>query len=209
MTQTDAERAYREIKEQIIKTKLPPGSVISIAERSGALHYGRTPIREALKQLQLEDLVDFRSHRGILVAGLSITDLSKIVEVRIELEGLAARLSARRITPDRLEKLTALVDRYRESHPSEKEQLLLLDRKFHRLIAGATRNRFLQTNLEHYYDLSLRIWYMALPQIAPEDITVADHVKIKKAISSGDARQAEQIIVQHVRDFHTTIKKYL
>lgn len=209
MTATDAEKAYRKIKEKIIKTKLPPGAVINEADLMDDLNYGRTPIREALKQLQIEDLVVVKPRRGIFVSDLSITDLSKIFEVRIELEALAARLATERITPSQLEKLQELANEYRQSPPTQKEKLIQLDGQFHRLIANATHNRFLQTNLEHYYNLSLRIWYLALPQTKKEDINVDAHVKITKAISSGDAQKAERALTQHIKDFHTTIKKYL
>lgn len=209
MTPTDAEKAYREIKKQIIKTKLPPGAVINEAELMDDLNFGRTPIREALKQLQIEDLVVVKPRRGIFVSDLSITDLSKIFEVRVELEGLAARLATERITPSQLEKLEDLADQYRKSPPSKKEKLIQLDSEFHRLIAQATHNRFLQTNLEHYYNLSLRIWYLALPQTSVDDINVDAHLRITKAISSGDGKKAQRELTQHIKDFHTTIKKYL
>jgi len=209
MTPTDAEKAYREIKERIIKTKLPPGAVINESDLMDDLNYGRTPIREALKQLQIEDLVVVKPRRGIFVSDLSITDLSKIFEVRIELERLAARLATERITPSQLERLRDLAEQYQQSPPAQKEKLIHLDNQFHRLIADATHNRFLQNNLEHYYNLSLRIWYLALPQTSPDDINVDVHVEITKAISSGDAKKAERALTQHIKDFHTTIKKYL
>lgn len=209
MTPTDAEKAYQEIKEKIIRTKLPPGAVINEADLMDDLNYGRTPIREALKQLQIEDLVVVKPRRGIFVSDLSITDLSKIFEVRIELEGLAAQLATERITPGQLERLRELADQYQKSPPTHKEQLIQLDSQFHNLIAEATHNRFLRTNLDHYYNLSLRIWYLALPQTTTDDINVDIHVDITQAISSGDAKKAERALTQHIKDFHTTIKKYL
>jgi DNA-binding GntR family transcriptional regulator len=209
MTQTDAEKAYREIKERIIRTKLPPGAVVNEADLMDDLNFGRTPIREALKQLQIEGLVVVKPRRGIFVSDLSITDLSRIFEVRVELEGLAARLATERITPNQLTRLKNLADHYRKSPPSQKEQLIQLDSGFHNLIAEATHNHFLQTHLEHYYNLSLRIWYLALPQTSVEDINVGVHLDITKAISSKDAKEAERLLTQHIKDFHKTIKKYL
>jgi len=209
MTLTDTEKAYQVIKKRIVKTKLPPGSVINEADLMEDINYGRTPIREALKQLQIEGLVVVKPRRGIFVTDLSITDLAKIFEVRIELEGLAARLAAERITPKQLEKLQGLIHQYKETPPSTKEQLIQLDSKFHSLIAEATHNHFLQTNLEHYYNLSLRIWYLALPQTSMEDINIDAHLKITEAISAGEAKKAEREITQHIKNFHRTIKKYL
>jgi DNA-binding GntR family transcriptional regulator len=203
MTLTDTEKAYQVIKERIVKTKFPPGSVINEADLMEDINYGRTPIREALKQLQIEGLVVVKPRRGIFVTDLSITDLAKIFEVRIELEGLAARLAAERITQKQMEKLQGLTHQYKETPPSSKEQLIQLDSKFHSLIAEATHNHFLQTNLEHY------IWYLALPQTSMEDINIDAHLKITEAISAGEAKKAEREITQHIKNFHRTIKKYL
>jgi len=209
MTQTDAEKAYQEIKNKIIKTELNPGSVINEAELMGELGFGRTPVREALKQLQAEDLVTVKPRRGIFVSELAITDLSQIFEVRVELEALAAVLATQRITNEQLKILEQLADQYQEIPPQSKEKMIDLDGKFHALIREATHNRFLISNLEHYYNLSLRIWYLALPQAASDDIDVKAHCDIYKEISAGDAEAAAERISKHIRDFHQIIKEYL
>ncbi len=100
MSETAAEKAYQEIKNKIIRTELNPGSVINEGQLMEELGYGRTPIREALKQLQTEDLVTVKPRRGIFVSELAITDLTQIFEVRIELESLAAKLATQRIIPE-------------------------------------------------------------------------------------------------------------
>jgi DNA-binding FadR family transcriptional regulator len=87
--------------------------------------------------------------------------------------------------------------------------MINLDGKFHALIRKATHNRFLITNLEYYYNLSLRIWYLALPQAAVEEIDVKAHYDIYQAISAGNEELAVKRIIKHIRDFHKTIKNYL
>ena len=78
MNQTNAEKAYQEIKKRIIKTDLSPGAVIQESELMNTLGFGRTPVREALKRLQSDDLVVVKPRRGIFVSELAITDLSQI-----------------------------------------------------------------------------------------------------------------------------------
>lgn len=209
MTTTDAERAYRAIKEKIVKTELDPGSVINEAELMKDLKYGRTPIREALKRLQVEDLVMVKPRRGIFVSELAITDLAQIFEVRVELEALAAKIAAERITAEQLAALGKLAEAYQKTPPRKKEKLIELDGKFHALIREATHNRFLISNLEHYYNLSLRIWYLALPQAAAEDIDIQAHQEIFQAIAKGDGDKASARLATHIKEFHKTIKEYL
>lgn len=209
MNQTNAEKAYQEIKKKIIKTELAPGAVINESELMRELGYGRTPVREALNRLQSDDLVVVKPRRGIFVAELAITDLAQIFEVRVALEALSVRLACQRISEKELGRLKDLADQYTEADISAKEEMIELDSKFHALIRDATHNRFLISNLEYYYNLSLRIWYLALPRAAAEEIDVKAHCDIYQAISAGDEELAVERIIKHIRDFHKTIKNYL
>ena len=209
MNQTNAEKAYQEIKKRIIKTKLTPGAVINESDLMDELGFGRTPVREALKRLQSDDLVVVKPRRGIFVAELAITDLTRIFEVRVELEALAVRLACQRISEDELKSLENLTDQYSNVNTRVKEDMIELDCKFHALIREATHNRFLISNLEYYYNLSLRIWYLALPQAAAEEINVKAHCDIYQAIAAGNEDLAVERIIKHIRDFHEMIKIYL
>jgi len=209
MNQTNAEQAYQEIQKRIIRTELSPGAVINESELMDELGFGRTPIREALKRLQSDDLVVVKPRRGIFVAELAITDLTQIFEVRVELEALAVRLACQRISEDELEHLESLANQYLKADTSNKEEMIELDGMFHTLLREATHNRFLISNLEYYYNLSLRIWYLALPQAAAEEIDVKAHCDIYQAIASGDEELAVQRMIKHIKDFHKTIKNYL
>lgn len=209
MNQTNAEQAYQEIKKRIIRTDLAPGAVINESELMDQLGFGRTPIREALKRLQSDDLVVVKPRRGIFVAELAITDLTQIFEVRVELEALAVRLACQRISSEELIRLENLAEQYTKTKGDEKDELILLDSKFHALIREATHNRFLVSNLEYYYNLSLRIWYLALPRAAAEEIDVKAHCEIYQAIADGNEELAVERISKHIKDFHKTIKNYL
>jgi len=209
MSRTTAEKAYQEIKKKIIRTELVPGSVINEAQLMEELGYGRTPIREALKQLQSEDLIAVKPRRGIFVSELAITDLAQIFEVRIELESLAAKLATQRIIPEQLVKLERLADQCKKTPPDSKEKMIELDGRFHALVWEATQNRFLISNLEYYYNLSLRIWYLALPQAAADEIDVGAHCDIYQEIAAGNADATATRIAKHISEFHTTIKEYL
>ena len=209
MKPTDAEKAYSQIKQKIITTKMPPGSVISEIQLMDELDLGRTPIREAIKQLQSENLVIVTPRRGMYVSDIAVTDLSQLFELRVELEALAARLAAQRISEEKLDQLRQLAEAYLHIDPNNKENLINLDHEFHCLIAKAADNKFLHQELEHYYDLSLRIWYLAINYAQPEDIDVNAHIEILEAIEAGDAQSAGLRMKTHIEEFHQTIKQYL
>jgi len=207
MTTTDTERAYLRIKDKIIKTELMPGAVIKETDLMETLSFGRTPIREALKQLQIEDLVVVKPRRGIFVSDVAITDLLQLFEIRVELEALSIRLAIKRITAEQLTELNNLAKAYAQIDTKDKRELIELDSKFHFLIAEASRNKFLRHDIEHYYNLSTRIWYLVIDLTTPEDIDIKAHFTILKAIEAGEADKAVEAITRHIKDFHTTMKR--
>lgn len=209
MKPTNAEKAYTQIKGKIITAEMPPGSVINEAQLMDEFALGRTPIREAIKQLQTENLVMVTPRKGMYVADIAVTDLLQIFEVRVELESFSTRLAADRITEHEIADLQKLAKAYQEADLSNKEVLIKLDGEFHALLAKATHNKFLIKEIEHYYNLSLRIWYIALNYAKPDDIDVDAHIEILEAIQARDAEKAGLRMRKHIQDFHKTIKQYI
>ena len=105
-----SERAYYCIRELIVSLELAPGAVVSERELMERLGLGRTPIREALRTLAQEKLVEVYPRRGIFVSPVDVGDLAALSEARIALEGFAARLAAERATPADRELARALLD---------------------------------------------------------------------------------------------------
>jgi DNA-binding GntR family transcriptional regulator len=188
---------------------MPPGSVIREAELMQELDLGRTPIREALKRLESENLVVVKPRQGMFVADIPITDLIQIFEVRVELESLCAFLASKRMTPAILAQMKDLAEAYSGSEKNELNCLFGQDRQFHMLLAEAANNRFLVDEIEHYYNLSLRIWYLVLHNVQPEDIDVDAHLKILKAIQARDHEAARRHMRNHIEQFHRTVKSYV
>jgi len=206
---TDAEKAYRQIKEQIVTTKLRPGALISEADMMSELALGRTPIREAMKQLEADNLVSITPRRGMFVTDITVTDLTQIFEVRVEIEPLAVRLAVQRISKKELAQLRHLAEEYQNADFKDTEMLLKLDRDFHTLLAEAAHNKFLLKDLMHYYNLSLRIWYLALNYAQPDDIDMKAHLEILEAIEVMDVETAERRMKKHIQKFNRAIKQYL
>jgi DNA-binding GntR family transcriptional regulator len=174
-----------------------------------SLDLGRTPIREALKRLQTENLVEVVPRQGLFVADITITDLQQIYEVRVEIEALCARLAAERFAPEHLAEMQVLIAEYQANDQTDKKWLLDHDRRLHHLLAWATGNKFLYSEFEHLYNLSIRIWYLALTRIHPRDIDVEAHLGILAAIETKDSCLAGERMREHIHHFHNTIKSYL
>ena len=209
MSQTESDRAYEQIKDRIVSVQLTPGTVIREGDLSDQLSIGRTPIREALKRLEAERLVVSSPHRGMHVAEISITDLSQIYEVRLELEATSAGLATQRMQPNQKEEMRQLAEKYLEMGRDNLELLFQLDRRFHLLLAHGAHNRFLAWEIGRYYDLSLRVWNMALRYVDASDIDVAAHLGLLEFIEAGDPPGAAKAMREHIRSFHQTIKRHL
>ncbi|MEJ2560126.1 MAG: GntR family transcriptional regulator, partial [Anaerolineae bacterium] len=147
MALTNADIAYRIIKEKIITVEMPPGSLIQESLLMQELNLGRTPIREALKQLEAEKLVVFVPRRGMFVSDVQITDLQQIYEIRMAIERLGARLAAERATTEEIVEMEGCCEQMVNPDCVETQELILIDRNFHRLLAQATHNKFLMSEI--------------------------------------------------------------
>ncbi len=210
MSVTNTQQAYELIKERIITTQLRPGALIQEAELMDELKLGRTPIREALKQLESEKLVVISPRRGIFVADVAISDLSHIQEIRVALNQLCARLAVSRATPDDLAQLKRLNQAFHSARQQGDQRVLMaLDRQIHQSLVQCAHNKFLADELEWFYDLSMRIWYLYMDQLSVDDMAPEAFSEIIRAFETKDAGRAERALVQHIQHFGDLIKHIL
>jgi DNA-binding GntR family transcriptional regulator len=209
LPRSQSEEAYVRIRERIVSLDLPPGSVVQESRLREELAIGRTPIREALQRLALENLVRSVPHRGTFVTDVNITDLARITEVRVVLEGHAARLAADRCGPADRASMTELLERLKSGDVREQRELMRLDQQIHRAIYRTARNSFLESTLEGYFNLSLRLWFLVMDREVRLREAVDEHVDLLQAILSGDGDQAEESMRRHVIGFEREIRKVL
>ncbi|MGD1993912.1 MAG: GntR family transcriptional regulator [Anaerolineae bacterium] len=204
-----SEKAYHLIKEKIITLELPPSSLINEQSLMDELGLGRTPIREALQRLEMEDLITIVPRRGAFVADISITDLYKIFETRIFLEGFCARLAAQRATAEQLSQMQDTIAQLEQASDNGVKTLMDIDARFHQLLYQAADNEFLADVLKRLYDLSLRIWYLVLERIGDVQHAIAQHEGVVNALQAQDGDLAEALIQEHVIQFQQDIKDAL
>ncbi|GIM64215.1 GntR family transcriptional regulator [Planomonospora venezuelensis] len=203
-----ATRAYEAIRDMIVTLEIRPGAAISEDALSAQLGMGRTPIREAIKRLEVDSLVAIYPRRGTFATEVNITDLALITEIRQALEPRAAHSAALRRTAADVKQLTALREACRTSMPDD-DGLMRLDRAAHGAIYRSSHNRFLEANLMQYYNLVHRIWHLFLTRLPHLSEHIAEHVPLLDAIIEGRAEDAEQMVRQHVSGFEQTIRSII
>jgi DNA-binding GntR family transcriptional regulator len=200
-----ADKAYHAIRGLIVSLELAPGTVIDERSLIERLEIGRTPVREALRRLAHERLVEVYPRRGMFVTGVDVRELARLSEVRVMLEPEAARLAAERATEaDRVE-LTALI----EELDAGGSELMGLDERIHRAVYRAAHNDLLEATLEQYYVLALRIWSIALDRAHELEEAVEAHRTLLEAINDGDGERAAETMRAHVQDFEQAMHRVL
>src|SRR5947209_19993357 len=114
-----ADRAYDELRDQIVTLRIAPGAPIDEDQVGEELGMGRTPVREAIKRLALENLVSVFPRRGTFASEINITDLAQISDVRVQLEAHAAYRAAQRLTAAQRAELEELLDELDPSRESD------------------------------------------------------------------------------------------
>src|SRR5262245_12118545 len=185
-----SDQAYYRIRELIVSLELPPGSLISERELMQRFELGRTPVREALRALARERLLDVYPRRGIFVARIDVGDLAGLSEVRAVLESEAARLAAARATGEGRAEIAGLLEALHAAGGELGDRELIdLDPRIHRHIYRSAHSPFLEATLNEYYVLTLRIWLVALDRVARLEDAVREHRELLEAVRDGDAER--------------------
>jgi DNA-binding GntR family transcriptional regulator len=204
-----SDKAYQLIRQRIITLELPPLSAIDEQALMEDLQLGRTPIREALQRLSSEGLVFFAPRRGMFVADISITDLQKIFELRLILEGFCARLAAQRATPEQLASMESIIDELERVPDGDSRGLMVIDERFHELLYEAGDNKFLADILNRLHALSFRLWYLVLERLGDVRPAMEQHIAISEALQARDGARAEGLLQQHIFGFQQEIRSVL
>jgi DNA-binding GntR family transcriptional regulator len=203
-----ADRAYYAIRELIVTLELPPGAVVREPELTERLGIGRTPVREALRRLAQERLVEVFPRRGMFVTKVDVRDLARLCEVRLVLEPRAAELAAERATKADLDEIAELLTELAARKRRDDRTLIDLDQRIHRTIYRATHNHFLEETLEWYYAHALRIWMLGLAKTGLK-AAVHEHADLLGAILRGNGPRAADLMRRHVERFEDEMRDAL
>jgi phosphonate utilization transcriptional regulator len=190
----------REIEHRILSGQLAPGGKLNEADLAAELGVSRGPVREAFRGLEQVGLVRTEKNRGVFVRQVSLEEADEIYEVRAALEAQIGRLAAKRIRPEQLERLRALVKRmHAVGRARDADAYFPLNLEFHELLAEAAGNRALASNYRRVVN-ELNLYRRETLARNAENIPVStqDHEAIIAAIAKGDAALAERLLYDHV-----------
>lgn len=191
---------YRALKDGILTGRLAPGEVISEVEASRRWSVSRTPVREAIRQLEQEGLVLWSPRRGATVAGISVAGVRDVYETREVLEELSARLVAERGAAEDQERLARLAEGVERAHRAGRYlEGMRLDNDFHRTMARATGNRVLASYSERLLDRTLIARMLARRDPGRVDEISDEHLAILAALQARDGPLAAERAGDHVR----------
>lgn len=202
-----AEQAYRILRDQLIMLDVAPGDPLNETRLAAELGFGRTPLREALKRLELDHLVVSYPRRGTFATGVDITELADVSEVRHLLEPLAARKAADTTDAElRSELLRACEGIENLSPRSPWREVMGQDLAVHRLIYRAAGNPHLEESLVRLDNLATRIWCVVVDRMPDVAEHIREHLGLLDAILEGDGDRAAALAAEHVQDFDAAIR---
>ena len=191
---------FENLRGAIVEGKLKPGQRLMEVQLAEQLGVSRTPVREAIRKLELEGLVVMIPRKGAYVANMSLKDVIDVLEIRASLEGLAASLAAERITDEDIKKLESIVEEFNDSiNESDVEALLRKDVEFHECIFKSTNNKKLHQLINSLWE---QVYRFRVTYISDYDSTVnivEEHKMILDAIKRRDSKLAKQSAMQHIQ----------
>ena len=199
---------FKTLRQAILKGELEPGErlmEIQLAERLGV---SRTPIREAIRKLELEGLVLMIPRKGAEVAKISETNLRDVLEVRRSLEELAIDLACQRMTEEELSELKKTEERFAKAiQTGEVMEIAQTDESYHEIIYNSTKNQKLVQILNN---LREQMYRYRLEYIKDEDkrqILLVEHEEILKAIKYRHVAEAKETMRAHIDNQAITVSK--
>ena len=198
-------RVFRELENAIINREYRQGDALNEIRLSEQFGVSRTPVREALTQLELEGLVRTVPNKGAVVVGVSEQDVADIYDIRLLVDGYATRRFTERASDAEVEELGNIVE-LQEFYLQKQDtkQIWLLDSQFHRTIYEGCGNRTLGKMLIGYHNCIKRARDLSVKTAGRAAKSVAEHRAIFQAAQSRDADLAEKLTAEHVANARET-----
>lgn len=202
------ERAYRAIKEAILSLQLEPGAALVENELAAQLGISKIPLREALHQLENEGLVTRIPYKGVYVSRLSLKEAAEITAVRGVLEGLAARLAAKRINDEQLAEAERILDEAEHAlNEGNKDLCVFRGKEFHDLIIALCGNTELPPLLQVLDDRFHRFRLMSNEVRGRTAQSQCEHRKVLEALKRRDPDAVELAMRHHLASVSVDLEK--
>ena len=190
---------FKTLREAIITGDLQPGERLMEIKLANELGVSRTPVREAIRKLELEGLVIMTARKGAEVAPINEKDLKEVLEIRKSLESLACELSCRNVKDSDIRKLRSINQEIARGVDNEDIELITKkDVEFHEIINTLTDNQRLIQMLHQLKEHIFRYRFEYIKEMKNKQTIVDEHNRIIDAIASKDPKRASAEIEQHI-----------
>ena len=197
---------FNTLRKAILRGELKPGERLMEIQLANKLGVSRTPIREAIRKLELEGLVLMIPRKGAEVAQITEKNMQDVLEVRKALEELSVQLACERITPEQVEEMKMAAEDFRKVLKSgDVTKIAEADVKFHDIICAATNNQSLITLLNNLREqmYRFRVEYLKQKECYPQ--LLEEHDKLIALISGGEVEEACELMGRHIDNQASTV----
>ena len=198
---------FNTLRQAILRGELKPGERLMEIQLANKLGVSRTPIREAIRKLELEGLVLMIPRKGAEVAEITEKSLKDVLEIRRALEDLAVRLACEKITKEELKELKKAGDEFKKVLKSQDiTEVAEADVRFHDVIYMATDNPKLIQLLNNFREqmYRFRVEYLKKAEVRPQ--LLAEHDEIIKYITEGNKEEASHVVTRHIENQALTVQ---
>lgn len=204
-----SEYVFDTIREAILNGKYKENDLLKENALATELGVSRTPVRETLKQLELEGLVLLIPNKGASVIGFSKKDVKDIYEMRALLEGLCVKKAIENINDDIINELFEILDlnSYYLSK-GKMDAILELDNKYHQVIYKAANSRMISQTLSDFHHYLERMRKTTLNDIERAQKSHIEHQKIANAIKERNVEEAQRLAIEHINNSMLNIDKH-
>lgn len=201
-------KVFHKLRDDILNGRYKNHEELREMTLSEELGVSRTPVREALRQLGLEGLVEIIPNRGAYVNAITAEDVEDIYRMRSPLEGLCARRCCSFIPPEKMEEMEENVY-LAEFHAAKGhgEQLAELDHRFHEIMYESCSSRMLSRTLLDFHEYVMRARKRTFTEPERSVKSIGEHRQIMEAIRERDPDRAEQLATRHVMNAYENMVK--
>ena len=202
-----AEQVFDRLETDILCGVYPIGEVLTEMKLVSDLGVSRTPIREALRRLEQEHLVEISS-KGILIVGVTDKDLEDIYAIRLRIEGLASREATLNMTDEQINELRETVE-LQEFYVTKKnaESIRVMDSRFHRLIYRFSGSSVICDTLTPLHNKTQKFRKKSVENESRAEQSAREHRAIYEAMAARDADLADKLTVQHIENARNHMQK--
>ncbi len=202
----ESDRVEQELRQLILTLQIEPGLAISEASLLKRYGWGRTPLREAFQRLAEQSLLQVIPHHGVVITPLSVFEFVEVMDAMAMVIGPAASLACKHLTEDELDLLRQTLERSQEAAiRGDYVAFANQDFEFHRLLAIATRNRYLSRHLLHLHQVATRFNLASWRRDSNADFSLSEHRRIFDALCQHDEQGARMVMLEHIENARSRV----